>query len=149
MGFTLASVGLPLAQVKMSDPNAILFVDVGGGFSHGLLCTRIFHQKHPSAPRRLIVQGTPYSQCNSTVSYLPNWEKSSFMAHSFFAKQPIKDPNGFLTLSATTNSIQMQGRITVPQDRPDAEYRHILRHISDAMAPGYSKLLINEDIIPG
>lgn len=55
----------PVENVLLSlvkpGPNAVLFVDVGGGFSHDL------QEIPPKASVR--TDRARYSQCNSTVSY--------------------------------------------------------------------------------
>ncbi|EED22504.1 O-methyltransferase, putative [Talaromyces stipitatus ATCC 10500] len=117
-----------LLNLVKPGPNAVLLVDIGGGFGHDL---QEFHQKHPSAPGRLIVQDKA-----DVIQQVPNEPgKVEFMAHDFFTEQPIKGARAYYLHS-------------VLHDWPDAECRRILRHISDAMAPGYSKLLINENVVP-
>ncbi|KAF5004256.1 hypothetical protein F66182_16057, partial [Fusarium sp. NRRL 66182] len=110
------------------DPNAVLVVDIGGGLGHDL---QEFHQKHPSAPGRLIVQDK--AEVIQQVPTEPG--KVEFMAHDFFTEQPIKGARAYYLHS-------------VLHDWPDEECRRILRHIADAMAPEYSKLLINENVVP-
>lgn len=85
-------------------PNAVLLVDIGGGLGHDL---QEFHQKHPSAPGRLIVQDKA-----DVIQQVPNEPgKVEFMAHDFFTEQPIKGLNEPLIPPATTNFVQVLGHI--------------------------------------
>ncbi|KUL83650.1 hypothetical protein ZTR_11051 [Talaromyces verruculosus] len=111
-----------------SDSNAVLLVDVGGGLGHDLA---EFHRKHPSAPGKLIVQdkGDVIQQISGNLG------KVEAMAHDFFTEQPIKGARAYYLHS-------------VLHDWPDHQCHLILKRIATAMTPGYSKLLINENVVP-
>ncbi|KAK8004910.1 demethylsterigmatocystin 6-O-methyltransferase [Apiospora arundinis] len=113
-----------------SSPDAVFMVDVGGGLGHDLL---EFHRYHPSAPGRLIVQDLP-QVVKSIVSSEEN-KALTPMAHNFFEEQPIKGARAYYMHS-------------VLHDWPDERAEVIVNQIKAAMRPGYSKLLINENVIP-
>lgn len=55
--------------------------------------------------------------------------------HDFFTPQPVRHAQAYYIHACL-------------HDWPDAQCRVILGHIRDAMRPGYSKLLINEVVLP-
>lgn len=57
------------------------------------------------------------------------------LPHDFFTEQPIKGARAYYMHS-------------VMHDWPDDICRSILRRIAEAMKPGYSKILINDSLIP-
>jgi hypothetical protein len=67
-----------------ADPEAVLFVDVGGGFGHD---TEKLHKRNPDAQVKLVVQDLPpvikagQGKVNSAIQ---------MMAHDFFTPQPIQ-----------------------------------------------------------
>ena len=66
------------------DPDAVLFVDVGGSKGHEAM---IFHTAHPDIPGRLILQDVP--------SVIDQFRKDpsqgiELMPYDFFTTQPIK-----------------------------------------------------------
>ncbi|KAL4899338.1 hypothetical protein BDW74DRAFT_171611 [Aspergillus multicolor] len=106
----------------------VLMVDVGGSFGHDL---QDFRQKWPDVPGRLVLQDLP--QVVSGVKGLhPSIEVTG---HDFFTEQPIKGARAYYMHS-------------VLHDWPDDLCRQILANIVEAMKPGYSKLLVNENVIP-
>lgn len=128
-----------------SDSNAVLLVDVGGGLGHDLA---EFHRKHPFAPGRLIVQDKsdviqPFSGDLGTVEA---------MSHDFFTEQPIKGLTPIRSLlhlwDLTIPGARAYYLHSVLHDWPDHECQLILKRIAAAMTPGYSKLLINENVVP-
>ncbi|KAK6857213.1 O-methyltransferase- family 2 [Apiospora arundinis] len=115
---------------NLSSPDAVFMVDVGGGLGHDLL---EFHRYHPDAPGRLIVQDL-LQVVKSIVSSEEN-KALTPMAHNFFEEQPIKGARAYYMHS-------------VLHDWPDERAEVIVNQIKAAMRPGYSKLLINENVIP-
>ncbi|OJI98866.1 hypothetical protein ASPVEDRAFT_50464 [Aspergillus versicolor CBS 583.65] len=106
----------------------VLLVDVGGSFGHDLLD---FRRKWPSVPGRLVLQDLP-----EVVSSVKDLDPSiDVTAHDFFTEQPIKGARAYYMHS-------------VLHDWPDNLGRKILDNLVAAMKPGYSKLLVNEDVIP-
>ncbi|KAK7947010.1 O-methyltransferase- family 2 [Apiospora aurea] len=130
----MAPVFVPVQEVlvKGADPSpeAVFMVDVGGGLGHDLL---EFHRYHPTVPGKLIVQDLP----QVVGSIVPSEESKALtiMAHNFFDEQPIKGARAYYLHS-------------VLHDWPNDRAAEILRRLKAAMRPGYSKLLINENVIP-
>ncbi|KAL4746853.1 hypothetical protein BDW72DRAFT_183937 [Aspergillus terricola var. indicus] len=113
------------AAIKQDD---VLLVDVGGSFGHDLLD---FRQKWPDVPGRLVLQDLP-----EVVSAVKDLHPSiEITAHDFFTEQPVKAARAYYLHS-------------VLHDWPDDLCRKILANLVAAMKPGYSKLLINENVIP-
>ncbi|KAL4761111.1 S-adenosyl-L-methionine-dependent methyltransferase [Aspergillus foveolatus] len=113
------------AAIKQDD---VLVVDVGGSFGHDLL---YFRRKWPDIPGRLVLQDLP--EVLSAVKDLhPSIE---ITAHNFFTEQPVKAARAYYLHS-------------VLQDWPDDLCSTILANLVAAMKPGYSKLLVNENVIP-
>lgn len=99
-----------VAQWQASDPERVLFVDIGGGMGHQCLRLR---ERYPDAPGRVIVQDMPI-----TIGRIPKPMPHGVeaMAHSFDDPQPIKSEFSFpppRTLSPrdskpTTTSIEVE-----------------------------------------
>lgn len=110
------------------DAHSVTVVDVGGGLGHGLveLRTRFLNIRG-----RLILQDLP-----KTVQQAVD-PKGGFeaMPHSFYNPQPVK--------GARTYYIRQ-----VLHDWPDKECRIILEHLAAVMRRGYSKILLNEFVVP-
>ncbi|KAI0899293.1 putative O-methyltransferase [Annulohypoxylon nitens] len=106
--------------------DGVMLVDVGGGLGHDL---RELKEKHPSLPGSLILQDRP--EVISTVS------GGAFQstAHDFFTSQPVKNSRAYYLHS-------------VLHDWGDDDCVKILKQLKPAMKPGYSRLLINEIIVP-
>ncbi|KAL8727533.1 MAG: hypothetical protein Q9181_005681 [Wetmoreana brouardii] len=108
--------------------NSVMVVDVGGGLGHGLIEIK---KRFPHMKGRLVLQDLP-----DTVNQAGDG-KGAFepLAHDFFTPQPVKDAKAYLLR-------------TVLHDWPDDECRKILEQLVAAMRPGYSKVLINELVVP-
>ncbi|KAJ5189077.1 Winged helix-turn-helix transcription repressor DNA-binding [Penicillium cf. griseofulvum] len=106
----------------------VLLVDVGGSFGHDL---SDFRRKWPGAPGRLVLQDLP-EVVASVKDLHPSIEVTS---HDFFTEQPVKGARAYYMHS-------------VLHDWPDELCRKILANTVAAMRPGYSKLLVNENVIP-
>ncbi|KAK7973168.1 Winged helix-turn-helix transcription repressor DNA-binding [Apiospora saccharicola] len=119
-----------LIQGADPSPEAVFMVDVGGCLGHDLL---EFHRYHPTVPGKLIIQDLP----QVVGSIVPSEENKALtaMAHNFFDEQPIKGARAYYMHS-------------VLHDWPDDRAEVIVNRIKAAMRPGYSKLLINENVIP-
>ncbi|KAL4795782.1 S-adenosyl-L-methionine-dependent methyltransferase [Aspergillus venezuelensis] len=114
--------GITIAQ------DDVLMVDVGGSFGHDLLD---FRRKWPDVPGRLILQDLP-----EVVAQVKDLHPSlEVMGHDFFQEQPIKGARAYYMHS-------------VLHDWPNNHCEKILANIVAAMKPGYSKLLVNENVIP-
>ncbi|KAF3066413.1 Demethylsterigmatocystin 6-O-methyltransferase [Daldinia childiae] len=116
--------------VDGADPSkeAVFLVDIGGSIGHDIA---EFLTKHPSVPGRLILQDLPdVLQQIDTLD-----ERIERMEHNFFTEQPIRGSRAYYMHS-------------VLHDWPDEQCVQILTQLSKSMEPGYSKLLINENVIP-
>ncbi|XXH04676.1 hypothetical protein Hte_011096 [Hypoxylon texense] len=109
-------------------PDAVLLVDVAGGFGH---YTEGFLSKYLDAPGRLILQDLP-PVLGQIQQVNPRIEK---MEYDFFTEQPVKGARAYYTHF-------------VLHDWPDEEAVKIASRVRDAMKPGYSKFLIHEHVVP-
>ncbi|KAF7590961.1 hypothetical protein BBP40_002213 [Aspergillus hancockii] len=111
-----------------NEPKDVLLVDVGGGEGHYL---HAFNRKFPDAPGRRILQDLP--QVVSGIKDSP--EATELMAHDFFTPQSVKGARAYYMH-------------WILHDWCDEQARDILSNIVTAMHPGYSRLIINDQIIP-
>ncbi|KKY22658.1 putative hydroxyindole o [Phaeomoniella chlamydospora] len=117
-----------LVKGARTDADAVMLVDVGGSLGHDIV---EFYHKHPKAPGRLVLQDLP-----AVIEHVKDIERTiEPMSHDFFTEQPIRGARAYYMHS-------------VLHDWPDAACQQILAQITSAMDPGYSKLLINENVIP-
>ncbi|KAI1387563.1 putative O-methyltransferase [Hypoxylon trugodes] len=110
-----------------SAGDGVLLVDVGGGLGHDL---EDLKKKHPSLPGKLILQDR--AEVISTVSGSNVFEAK---AHDFFTPQPVKEARAYYLHS-------------VLHDWGDEDCVRILEQLKPAIKRGYSKLLLNEIIVP-
>ncbi|TDZ16398.1 O-methyltransferase mpaG [Colletotrichum orbiculare MAFF 240422] len=111
-----------------ASPDAAFLVDIGGSIGHDL---DEFCRKHPTAPGRHILQDL--SHVLSQITKIdPKIER---MAYDFHTEQPITGARAYYMHS-------------VLHDWTDEVGRSILARVTAAMRPGYSKLLINENVLP-
>ncbi|KAJ4160377.1 hypothetical protein NW754_003502 [Fusarium falciforme] len=108
--------------------DATLLVDIGGSFGHDI---GEFRRKFPDAPGRLVLQDLPV--VIDQITKLD--EKIERTKYDFFTEQPIKGARAYYMHS-------------VLHDWSDETCTKILKRAMGAMKPGYSKLLINENVIP-
>ncbi|KAK2128743.1 S-adenosyl-L-methionine-dependent methyltransferase [Fusarium oxysporum II5] len=113
-----------------TNANAPWLVDIGGGLGHELL--GLASEK---VPGRLVLQDLPavIGEAKSSGE-LPAIIEAT--PHDFFTPQPVECKGAkayFMRL--------------ILHDWPDAECAAILSHLRDAMAKGYSRLLINETVL--
>lgn len=111
-----------------------LIVDVGGGSGVQL---KLFHSRFPMGPGRLILEdtATTISQVAKAVTSLPI--SVDAIAHDFFTPQPAR------CCGARAYILRL-----VLHDWPDDKCQIILTHLRNAMQPGYSKILIQDIVIP-
>lgn len=121
----------PVEQIlgAPADDTDVLIVDAGGSTGHDHVG---FHQKPPDYKGRLISQDLPSVIKNLNRDELKPVELE---AHDFFTPQPVKGAKVYYMRR-------------VMHGWPDDDCRKILRNIKVAMKPGYSKMLINEIVIP-
>ncbi|KAL8952535.1 MAG: hypothetical protein Q9222_001565 [Ikaeria aurantiellina] len=105
----------------------VMLVDVGGATGEEAL---EFGRRHPTAPGRLIVQDRA-----SVIGQLPETEGLEKMVYDFFTPQPIRGARAYYFRR-------------IFHDWNDDLSTVMLRNTAMAMAPGYSKMLINELVVP-
>ncbi|KAB5522978.1 O-methyltransferase [Coniochaeta sp. 2T2.1] len=113
-----------------TSSEAPFLVDIGGSVGHDLA---EFLAKHPSAPGRLILQDLPIVIGQIKPGSLE--ARIEPMGYDFHTEQPVKHARAYYMHS-------------VLHDWPDEVCASILGRVTAAMKPGYSKLLINENVIP-
>jgi len=120
----------PVAERLLADYDGAtpLVVDVGGGLGHDLCA---LHARHPNS--LLMLQDTPTVIAQASPS-LP--ESVTPLAHDFF------DPQHPAARHARAYYLHL-----VLHDWSDEQAQAILRHLRDAMRPGYSRILINENVL--
>ncbi|KAI0835340.1 S-adenosyl-L-methionine-dependent methyltransferase [Hypoxylon sp. FL0890] len=111
-----------------TSEGAPFLVDIGGSIGHDI---QEFLDKYPSVPGRLVLQdlGPVLAKIEKLDSRIERME------YNFLTEQPVKGSRAYYMHS-------------VLHDWPDAECLKILARVKEAMKPGHSKLLINENVIP-
>ncbi|KAI7281124.1 hypothetical protein KC345_g4303 [Hortaea werneckii] len=122
----------PAAKLKdeklRDDPDALLMVDVGGGVGGQVSA---FRQQYAGLPGRCVLQDLPDTIKNN-ASPPANVE---LMAYDFFTPQPLKGARMYLFRS-------------VCHDWDDEHTRKLLSNTVAAMDPTYSRLLIDDWVLP-
>lgn len=122
-----------------------LLVDVGGGLGHD---AEAFRKNYQNLPGRLIVQDLPGPIEQAT----PVGRGIEMMSHDFFSPQPIQGesewPYDLLQLPLTSTGAKFYYLHSVLHNWTDSQCRTILTQLVHAMKSGYSKILINDFVIP-
>lgn len=126
--FPMASELFPDAK---QDSDAILLVDVGGGKGHD---AAHFHAAHPDHPGKLIVEDLDYMIERVTREGAP--DGIEYMTYDFFTVQPIKGARVYYFHN-------------ICHDWDDPSCERFLSNTAKAMEPGYSRLLIDDYVLPG
>ncbi|KAF7950188.1 hypothetical protein EAE96_007479 [Botrytis aclada] len=117
-----------LAAGASTDSEVVMMVDVGGGQGHQAIAMK---KKFPNLSGRYIVidlaHGLPVSRDDSIGV--------EFLVHDFMTEMPVKDARIYYLRY-------------ISHDWPQAVLIQILNNIRRAMKPGYSKVVINDWIIP-
>ena len=159
--------GFDSARGNGEGNGAVLLVDVGGGQGHYI---KRFRDTFPNTPGRLILQDLHARKDSEPVG-----QGIEFIEHNFFDPQPVKGALHLLLSPSLSYPISLHsfwlskfptsqslliffcrihpGARTyyfhfVFTDWSDAKAQEILRRTVDAMTPGYSKLIINDVILP-
>lgn len=134
-----------LIKGAKTDGDAVFLVDVGGGAGHDL---QELAQKHSDLPGKLVLQDLEGPIGEAKASKLS--EKIELQEHDFFSEQPVKGNGSDINVLCvlTTPGARAYYFKSVLHDWPDDKSLEILKHLKDALEPGYSKLLINERVIP-
>ncbi|KAF9882209.1 hypothetical protein CkaCkLH20_00245 [Colletotrichum karsti] len=114
------------ALVAESEPSLPLFVDVGGGIGHDLM--RLYNT-YPEAASRLYLADLPEVVASNIVP-----EAVNKVGYNFFTPQPVKHAKVYYLHH-------------IIHDWSDEPARKILEMQKSAMKPGYSKLLIHDQIL--
>ena len=109
----------------------VLIIDVGGSSGHDLIG---FHKAHPSMPGRLILQDLP-TTIQSLDSAALAQQGIEPVGHDFFTPQPV--------YGAKVYYLKM-----CLHDWPNPQCIQILSQLKPALKPGYSRILLNEIVIP-
>ncbi|KAL9593641.1 MAG: hypothetical protein Q9219_007457 [cf. Caloplaca sp. 3 TL-2023] len=115
---------------EIVDSESVFLVDIGGGKGHDL---QELIRKHLYLPGKLVLQDLDTVIADAKATGLD--KKIVPMAHDFFTEQPIVGARAYYMHSCL-------------HDWPDNAAREILLCLAPAMKKGYSKLLINENVIP-
>jgi hypothetical protein len=116
------------AKVGKDD---VLLIDVGGSGGHDLID---FHKAHPSMPGRLILQDLP-TTIQSLDSAALAQQGIEPMGHDFFTPQPIHSAKAYYLKMCL-------------HDWPNPQCIQILSQLKPALKPGYSRILLDEIVIP-
>lgn len=117
-----------LTGADQKDSDAVLLVDIGGGEGHDL---QAFHRAFPNAHGKLILQDLP-----PVIQNIKQLDDVIIrQVHDFFTPQPVKGARTYYLRS-------------ILHDWSTDKCLQILARIREAMKPGYSKLLLNEFILP-
>ncbi|CAF9913570.1 MAG: hypothetical protein ALECFALPRED_008912 [Alectoria fallacina] len=108
--------------------NSALHVDVAGGNRYDI---QTFKSRFPNQPGRLVLQDLP-SVINDIKELHPDIVRQKY---DFFTEQPIKGARTYYFRS-------------ICHEWSDEKCREILGNTVAAMEPGYSKILINDWVLP-
>ncbi|KAF2721795.1 S-adenosyl-L-methionine-dependent methyltransferase [Polychaeton citri CBS 116435] len=111
-----------------SGPNDALLIDVGGGKGHEI---SKFQRRFPHLPGRRILQDLP--QTIRAIDSKP--ADIELMEHDFFTEQPVK-------------GARMYYLRAVMHDWSDSKCKVILSRIVEAMDKDYSRILIDDYVLP-
>lgn len=115
--------------MRNAEPEGPLIVDVGGAGGHDV---EPFVHKHPEAAGRVYFQDVPKvieeAEGQRLKGLIP-------MVHDFFTPQPVKDARAYFMH-------------WILHDWTDEKGRELLDNLKPAMKHGYSRLLLNEIVIP-
>ncbi|KAL8967831.1 MAG: hypothetical protein Q9183_002745 [Haloplaca sp. 2 TL-2023] len=125
--FDLYSIVPPLLEGVRHGKDEVFLVDVGGGRGHDISA---LHQRFPDLPGRLVLQELP-----ETFKGLPAIDGVDFMAHDMFTAQPIKGARAYFFRN-------------VLHDWSNSRCQEILSQTAKAMEPEYSRLLIEDQVLP-
>lgn len=134
-----------LVERARTEPDAVFLVDVGGGKGHDL---HELYRKHPKLPGKLVLQDIRGVIEEARASGLD--ENIIAMEHDFFTKQPVKGmcPSTTRIHQLTLSGARAYYMHSCLHDWPDSKAHDILTSLKPGMTKGYSKLLINENVVP-
>ncbi|KAJ5385475.1 Winged helix-turn-helix transcription repressor DNA-binding [Penicillium concentricum] len=110
------------------SPDAPFLVDIGGNVGHDL---ERFRSRFPNTPGKLIVQDLPLM-----IRQIKDLDPAIVrMEYDFHDEQPVKGARAYYIHSTLHNW-------------SDDVCEIVLKRVKEAMKPGYSRLLINENVVP-
>jgi len=115
-----------LGDGARDDADAVMMVDVGGGLGHQAINLKA---KYPGLPGKFIVQDLPQAFPE------PRPEGVEYMAHDFTTPQPVQ-------------GARLYYMRYVPHDWSQEFNINLCIQLRKAMKPGYSRLIVNEWILP-
>ncbi|KAJ5615267.1 hypothetical protein N7537_000381 [Penicillium hordei] len=111
-----------------SSPDAPFLVDIGGNMGHDL---ERFQSRYPNAPGNLILQDLPMM-----LDQIKDLDPAIIrMGYDFHDEQPVKGARAYYIHSTLHNW-------------SDDVCEIVLTRVKEAMKPGYSRLLLNENVMP-
>ncbi|KAF2675770.1 S-adenosyl-L-methionine-dependent methyltransferase [Lentithecium fluviatile CBS 122367] len=110
-----------------AEISKVMFVDVGSGYGQKAIALK---QEFPELLGRIAVQDPAMS-----IEQAPTVPGIESQAHDFFTEQPINHAKVYYIRQCLHNW-------------PDDACIQFLRHLGDALKPGYSKLLIYKQVMP-
>ena len=117
-----------LVQGFEDQSGSVMLVDVGGGIGHDL---EELKTNYPNLPGKLVLQDT-----KEVISQVPETSTGfERQVHDFFTPQPVKGARAYYLHS-------------VLHDWDDKSCVKILTQLKPALKTGYSKVLINELVVP-
>ncbi|KAL8795419.1 MAG: hypothetical protein Q9195_002160 [Heterodermia aff. obscurata] len=135
-----------LQDSELNDGTPLL-VDVGGGLGHD---AEAFRKAYPNLPGRIVVQDLP-SSIKQATSVTRGIE---MMSHDFFTSQPIQGESKVahkiscelaLTISIGAKFYYLH---SILHNWTDNKCRNILTQLVQVLRRGYSKVLINDFVVP-
>ena len=134
-----------LVKGAKTEDKSVFLVDIGGGKGHDL---QELYQKHPKLPGKLVLQDIKAVIEEAEASGLD--EKIVPTEHDFFTKQPVIGMFSHTMKISPLTSLGARAYYihSCLHDWPDSKAREILIGLEHGMTKGYSKLLINEFVIP-
>ncbi|KAJ5185532.1 Winged helix-turn-helix transcription repressor DNA-binding, partial [Penicillium cf. griseofulvum] len=117
-----------LIDEAMCDGSTPFLVDIGGGRGQDLKGLKL---RYPQLPGPLVLEEMPWV-IDETQDLDSDIQK---VKHDFFSPQPVKGARAYYLKY-------------ILHDYSDENCRKILLHIVEAMKKGYSKILIEENVIP-
>lgn len=134
-----------LVDGAKTEDDAVFLVDIGGGKGHDL---QELDRKHPNLPGKLVLQDLKEVIEEAKAAGLD--DKIVAMEHDFFTNQPVIG----MLLGTTVISVLIWSGArgyymhSCLHDWPDSKAHEILTGLKPGLVKGYSKLLINENVIP-
>ena len=121
-----------LLESARSGGNQVFMVDVGGNNGHDLIH---FKEKWNDLPGRLLLQDVEHVVERVKADAKIEREGIEVQVHDFFTPQPVKGARAYYMHS-------------ILHDWSDEDCKRILENVVPAMEEGYSKILVQEMVVP-